>query len=49
MNKLKIDLNKYDLQKNQMDTFSYVLINPSSDFQLQTGDIIYLLKPGKSN
>jgi hypothetical protein len=49
MNKLKIDLNRYDLQKTQMDTFSYVLINPSSDFQLQSNDLIYLLKPGKSN
>jgi hypothetical protein len=49
MNKLKINLNRYDLQKTQMDTFSYVLINPSSDFQLQSGDLVYLLKPGKSN
>ena len=49
MNKLKIDFNRYDLQKTQMDMFSYVLINPSSDFKLQSGDLVYLLKPGKSN
>jgi hypothetical protein len=29
-----------------LKTYSFVLINPSPDFVLQTGDIVYLIKPG---
>ena len=47
MNKLGIDSTGY---KNNNETInknaSYVLINPSSELELQSGDVIYLLKPG---
>jgi hypothetical protein len=48
MNKLGIDPNKYKSSEESSSTerFSFVLINPSHDLNLQTGDIIYLLKPG---
>jgi hypothetical protein len=46
MNKLGIDSKKYDAFNDIKDKISFVLINPSNDLQLQSGDIIYLLKPG---
>jgi hypothetical protein len=49
MAKLKIHANIYDNLKNQMDALSYVLINPSSEFQLQADDVVFALKPGKPN
>ncbi len=49
MARLKIHANVHDNLKNQMNSLSYVLINPLFDFKLQAGDIVYLLKPGKPN
>lgn len=46
MNKLGIDPDKYKNFDENPEDYSFVLINPSHEFQLQSGDIIYLLKPG---
>lgn len=51
MSKLGIDPDKYDKYKSydeHMERFSFVLINPSHDYILRPGDIVYLLKPGAS-
>ena len=45
MIKLGIDYEKLENDEG-LKTYSFVLINPSPDFILQTGDIVYLLKPG---
>lgn len=47
MNKLGIDSKKYST-KNDDACLNFVLINPSNDFALQTGDIVYLLKPSQA-
>ena len=44
MNKLGIDSKKY-ITKNDDASLNFVLINPPNDFALQSGDIVYLLKP----
>jgi len=44
MDKLGIDSNKYSAN-NDGGNVSFVLINPASDFSLQPGDIVYMLKP----
>lgn len=50
MNKLGIDPDKYKhFDEFSSEKCSFVLINPSSDFVLKPGDIIYLLKPGNCN
>jgi hypothetical protein len=49
MNKLGIDPDKYKPTTDQLEKFSYVLINPAESFQLRAGDIVYLLKPGSNN
>jgi hypothetical protein len=47
MTKLGIDPDKYKTYKGMLDEkFSFVLINPTSEFLLKPGDIVYLLKPG---
>jgi hypothetical protein len=46
MRKLNMNPNKYEKNKKFSWKTSYVLINPPIDFRLQTGDIIYLIKPG---
>lgn len=46
MDKLGIDSSKYPKTHEKIDRTSYVLINPSSEFELQSSDIVYLLKPG---
>jgi hypothetical protein len=46
MNKLGIDPEKYKVDDQVYENFSFVLINPPCDFFLKPGDIIYLLKPG---
>ena len=47
MNKLGIDAKNYNTKVTEnTDKNSFVLINPSFDVSLQSGDIIYLLKPG---
>ena len=45
MNKLGIDTEKYST-KDDSACFNFVLINPSTEFHLQPGDVVYLLKPG---
>ncbi len=45
MNKLGIDTEKYST-KDDSPCFNFVLINPSTEFHLQPGDVVYLLKPG---
>ena len=45
MDKLGIDGRKY-VTKSDDGSLNFVLINPSNDFILQPGDIVYLLKPG---
>ncbi len=45
MDKLGIDSNKYSTRDENV-CLNFVLINPSNDFSLQPGDIVYLLKPG---
>ena len=44
MDKLGIDSNKYSAN-NDGGSVSFVLINPASDFNLQPGDRVYMLKP----
>ncbi len=44
MHKLGIDSNKYSAN-NDGSSVSFVLINPANDFNLQPGDIVYMLKP----
>jgi hypothetical protein len=46
--KLKMNTAAYDnlAGVSTIGKTSYVLINPSFDFELQENDIIYLLKPG---
>lgn len=46
MNKLGIDTEKYKIDDQVYENFSFVLINPPYDFFLKPGDIVYLLKPG---
>lgn len=46
MSKLGIDTEKYSNPDDTNQKYSFVLINPSFDFILQAGDIVYLLKPG---
>lgn len=46
MNKLGIDPDKYKNLDEQLEKFSFVLINPPSEFVIKPGDIVYLLKPG---
>ncbi len=50
LNKLGINSEKYKNfeQHSQIEKYSFVLINPSSDFFLRPGDIVYLLKPGSN-
>ena len=45
LNKLGIDSAGYK-NSETLNKNSYVLINPSSELELQIGDVIYLLKPG---
>jgi hypothetical protein len=49
LKKLGIDPSQYRENHEEVNHTSFVLINPSSEFMLQSGDIIYLLKPGKIN
>lgn len=49
LNKLGINPEKYKFENAMSEKFSFVLINPSCDYQLKAGDIIYLLKPGCNN
>ena len=49
MNKLGIDPDKYKSGNDHSEKFSFVLINPASEFPLKAGDIIYLLKPRCNN
>jgi len=46
MNKLGIDPEKYKINDQVYENFSFVLINPPYDFFLKPGDIAYILKPG---
>jgi hypothetical protein len=47
MNKLGMNTDKYNtIPKISSENTSYVLINPSNNFLLRNGDIVYLLKPG---
>ena len=46
MNRLGIDPEKYKNLECSDGKFSFVLINPPSEFFLKNGDIVYLLKPG---
>lgn len=50
LNKLGINSEKYKHFENhsQIEKYSFVLINPSSEFFLRPGDIVYLLKPGSN-
>lgn len=47
MTKLGIETDRYSSSEESFQKYSFVLINPAFDFQLQSGDIIYLLKPGQ--
>lgn len=46
LNKLGIDSTSYKTTERLDKNISFVLINPSSELELQSGDIVYLLKPG---
>ena len=46
---LKINNSNFDennVSINSTSKISYVLINPSQDYELQPNDIIYILRPG---
>lgn len=46
MDKLGINTEKYTSNDENSMKYSFVLINPSTDFCIQPGDIVYLLKSG---
>ncbi|KAK0138310.1 Potassium channel subfamily T member 1 [Merluccius polli] len=45
MKHLGLPISEYDELKDQQNTLSYVLINPSPDTRLEINDIVYLIRP----